>query len=50
MKKEYNAPKLTVHGDMETLTQMGGFSATGRSVRHASWPRRRRQRRLVNPL
>ena len=26
MKKAYNAPKLTVHGDVETLTQqVGGF-------------------------
>jgi len=24
MKKAYNAPKLTVHGDVEVLTQQGG--------------------------
>ena len=24
MKKAYNAPKLTVHGDIEVMTQQGG--------------------------
>ena len=24
MKKAYNAPKLTVHGDIEAMTQQGG--------------------------
>lgn len=24
MKKAYNAPKLTVHGDIEVITQQGG--------------------------
>ncbi|MEL6441765.1 MAG: lasso peptide [Cyanobacteria bacterium J06621_8] len=28
MKKAYNAPKLTVHGDVEVLTQQGGVSST----------------------
>ena len=27
MKKAYNAPKLTVHGDVEVLTQQGGVSS-----------------------
>lgn len=26
MKKTYNKPKLTVHGDVEVLTQQGGGS------------------------
>ncbi|MDJ0568223.1 MAG: lasso peptide [Pleurocapsa sp. MO_192.B19] len=26
MKKAYNAPKLTVHGDVEVLTQNNGTS------------------------
>jgi hypothetical protein len=26
MKKPYNAPKLTVHGNVEVLTQQGGVS------------------------
>lgn len=28
MKKTYNAPKLTVHGDVEVLTQQGGSTQT----------------------
>lgn len=28
MKKAYNAPKLTVHGDVEVITQQGGASQT----------------------
>ena len=28
MKKAYNAPKLTVHGNVEAITQQGGASST----------------------
>ncbi len=27
-KKSYAAPQLTIHGDVEVLTQQGGFSNT----------------------